>query len=116
LSFDVIEAPLNKSVPNFAFKEIILSHPLNFTEGSKSYQSLLSKCFHGVFRPFGDAAGKSSACGICNSHKVCVPSNKPLKAIRKIKQIVPCLEEVFGEQDADDSKELYAETNVAETD
>jgi hypothetical protein len=93
-----------------------MSHPQGFIEGSKSYQSSLDKCVHSVMRIFQDPQGTSSACDVCSSSKLCRPSNKLKKSIRKLKQIVPCLGEVFGEQDADDSKELYAETNVAETD
>ena len=79
------------------------------------YQSLINKCKHGVFRPFGDPQGKSSVCEICNSQEMRTYTSQPSKAIkRKIeKHVRPVQVEIFEEGDG--PKEQYAETNVTET-
>jgi hypothetical protein len=58
-----------------------MSHPFDYFEGSKAYQSLIPRCIHSVMRVFQDPQGKSSACDICNSDKLCRPLGQ--KQIKK---------------------------------
>jgi hypothetical protein len=58
-----------------------MSHPLDYFEGSKAYQSLIPRCSHGTYRPFGDPQGKSSSCEICNGQSECRPLGQ--KQIKK---------------------------------
>jgi hypothetical protein len=68
-----------------------MSHPLDYFEGSKAYQSLIPRCSHGTYRPFGDPQGQSSCCEICNGLKQCRGlSQKQLrKSFRKLDKTVP---------------------------
>ena len=102
-----------------------MSHPLGFIEGSKDFESCISRCAHSVYQVWNNPKGRSSACEICNSEiereKGIVRrrlSKKELsKAAREIEKVAPSIVEEFTETDIEeDVKESDAETNFVEED
>lgn len=78
-----------------------MSHPQNFFEGCKDFQSLIARCPHSVFRVWDDPAGKSSVCEICNSEterevgavRRPLTEKQLMKATRQIEKVVPPIAE-----------------------
>ena len=70
-----------------------MSYPIDFVPGSNKYQSLINRCCHGVFRPFGDPQGTSSACELCNSKAARTYSTRLPKTLkRKVERFAPPIE------------------------
>jgi hypothetical protein len=107
-----------------------VSHPQNFFEGCKDFQSLIPRCPHSVFRPLGDLAGKSSMCEICNSEterevgvvRRPLTEKQAMKATRQIEKVVPPIDDdretKEGEIFEEDPQEIggIAETDFVEED
>lgn len=72
-----------------------MSHPLNFTEGSNRYQSLISRCRHDVYKPTFDTGDRSSVCEICNSEmgQSLRSTTELAKTIRQLDKQVPQIDE-----------------------